>query len=76
MRRGASTHGLGVSEAIELARAVKRLPGRVVVYGVELGRLEAGEPLSLAVRRGVEEAAERVLAELGGSRGARASCDR
>lgn len=31
----ASTHGLGLGEAIELARALGRMPGRLVVYAVE-----------------------------------------
>ena len=46
---GTSTHLLGVGEAIELARTLDRLPGRVDVYAIEAGRLDAGEPLSATV---------------------------
>lgn len=57
---GASTHGLGLAEAIELGRALGRLPARVVVYGIEGQGYEAGAPLSLPVAR----AAEAVVSEL------------
>ena len=48
-----STHALGVGEAIELARALGRLPGRVLVYGVEGAEFGAGEGLSPAVAAAV-----------------------
>jgi len=32
---GGSTHGFGVAEAIEIARALGRLPRQLVVYGIE-----------------------------------------
>ena len=58
---GASTHALGLGEAVELARALGRLPRRVVVYGIEGASFEAGEELSPAV----EAAIDRVVAEIG-----------
>jgi hydrogenase maturation protease len=64
----ASTHTLGVGEAIELARALGRLPTRVVVYGIEAGSLAAGEELTPAVARAVDEVVDRVLAECTSSR--------
>jgi hydrogenase maturation protease len=64
----ASTHTLGVGEAIELARALGRLPRRVVLYGIEAGSLAAGEELTPAVAQAVGEVAERVLAECTSSR--------
>jgi hydrogenase maturation protease len=60
----ASTHTLGVGEAIELARALGRLPARLVLYGIEAESLAAGERLTPAVAAGVDEAVERLLAEL------------
>ncbi|HXV35346.1 MAG TPA: hydrogenase maturation protease [Gaiellaceae bacterium] len=59
----ASTHTLGVGEAIELARALGRLPRRVVLYGIEAQSLAAGEELTPPVARGVDEVVEQVLAE-------------
>jgi hydrogenase maturation protease len=38
-----STHALGVAEAVELARALGRLPERVTIYGIEGSRFEHGE---------------------------------
>ena len=64
----ASTHNLGVGEAIELARSLGRLPRRVVLYGVEAERIAAGAELTPAVARAVDEVVERVLAECTSSR--------
>lgn len=61
----ASTHTLGVGEAIELARALGRLPRRVVVYGIEAQTMAAGEDLTPAVARAVDEVVKRLAAELG-----------
>jgi hydrogenase maturation protease len=49
-----STHALGVGDAIELARTLGRLPGRVLVYGIEGETFTAGDRLSPAVAAAVE----------------------
>jgi hydrogenase maturation protease len=59
-----STHAFGVGDAIELARAVDKLPARVVVYGIEGQAFESGDELSAAVAAAVEPAADAVLAEI------------
>jgi len=59
-----STHAFGVGDAIELARALGRLPRRVVVFGVEGGVFEAGSGLSALVEAAVEPTADAVLEEL------------
>ena len=61
---GASTHGIGVAEAVELARALGRLPQRLVVLCVEGEDFATGEALTPAVRRALAPAAEAALAEL------------
>jgi len=43
---GCSTHGLGLAEAIELARALGRLPRRCVAYAVEAHSYDTGTALS------------------------------
>jgi hydrogenase maturation protease len=58
-----STHALGVAEAIELARALGRMPARLIVYGIEGRDFSAGEGLSDGVATAVEEAAARIAAE-------------
>ena len=62
---GSSTHALGVAEAIELARALHRLPRRTIVYGIEGSSFSAGAPLHSTVERAIDETLTRVVAELG-----------
>jgi hydrogenase maturation protease len=59
-----STHALGLGEAVELARALGGLPRRVVVYGVEGARFDAGEELSPPVRAAIEPFAVAVASEV------------
>ena len=59
----ASTHTLGVGEAIELGRALGRLPRRVVLYGIEAESIAAGEELTPTVAQAVEAVVEQVLEE-------------
>ena len=60
-----STHALGIGETIELARAIGRLPERVVVFGVEGEVFGSGSRLSASAELGVERAVELVLEEAG-----------
>jgi hydrogenase maturation protease len=60
-----STHALGLGEAIEIARALDRLPERLVVFGVGGTRFEAGSDLSPQVAAAVQAVAEAVLQEPG-----------
>jgi hydrogenase maturation protease len=59
-----STHAFGVSDAVELARSLGRLPGRLEVYAIEGASFVAGDRLSPSVERAVAE----VAGELGASR--------
>lgn len=59
----ASTHAMGLADALELARALGRLPARVVVYGIEGARFDAGAGLSQPVRDALPKLAERVAQE-------------
>jgi hydrogenase maturation protease len=59
-RTGASTHAFGLAAAVELARALGRLPARLVIVGVEAGHFRPGEPLSPAVRAAVGPASQAV----------------
>jgi len=58
---GASTHALGLAEAIELARALERLPRRLTVFGIEAEGFALGAEPCAAVRTTVERLAERLL---------------
>ncbi len=59
-----SSHAFGVAEAIELARAMDRLPGSLVVYGVEAACFDTGSRPGPAVREAVATVARQVLREL------------
>jgi hydrogenase maturation protease len=63
---GVSTHGFGLHEAIELARALGQLPARCVVYAIEGANFETGAPLSPAAAAAVREVVRWVSVELGG----------
>jgi len=60
---GTSTHAIGVGEAVELARALGRLPKRIVVYGVEGAGFGTGERMSPAVEGALGALARRVATE-------------
>ena len=62
--RHASTHSFGPAEAVELARALDRLPPEVIVYAVEGHRFEPGQRLSPAVEAAIPEIVNRILEEL------------
>jgi len=57
----ASSHGLGVAEAIELARVLGRLPARLQVYGIEGQRFEHGAESSRELASGIEEVVHRIM---------------
>ena len=58
-----STHAFGVAEAIELARALGRLPARDIVFGIEGRDFTPGEGLSPDVDAAVDEVVKRVTEE-------------
>ena len=62
--RRASTHLLGVAEAVELARALGRLPRETVVYGIEGARFDTGAPLSPEVEAVVPTVVASIREEL------------
>ncbi len=63
LRGSSSTHAVGIGEAIELARALGRLPAHVVVYGVEGRCFSTGGGLSEEVAAAIGPLSEVVLSE-------------
>jgi len=59
----ASTHAIGLGDAIELARTLDRAPRRVIVHAVEGRRFDAGATLSPEVAAAVPALAAAVLRE-------------
>ena len=70
-----STHGWGLAQAVELGRALGRLPRRLVIYGIEGQDFQTGRGLTPAVERAVGDAAERVSYELAGLASAESPTD-
>jgi hydrogenase maturation protease len=58
------SHGLGVADAVELARVLGRLPRRLTLVGVEARTFRLGAPLSAQVRESLDDAAEAVVTAL------------
>lgn len=65
--RSSSTHGLGVAEALELARALGALPDRCIVYAIEGGCFQLGATLSAPVRAQIDALVARLTAEIEGA---------
>lgn len=61
---GCSTHAFNVAEAVELARALDRLPSRLIVYGVEGKSFEIGGALSPEVEASAQSVVERIVTEV------------
>ena len=59
-----STHHVGLAEAVELARALGRLPAHTVVYGIEGGSFDVGDELTPAVAAAAARAADDIREEL------------
>ncbi|MEU5264249.1 hydrogenase maturation protease [Amycolatopsis sp. NPDC021455] len=61
----ASSHALGIPDAVRLGAALGRVPGELVVYAVEAADLGLGVGLTPAVRAAVPEVVRAVRGEFG-----------
>ncbi len=61
-----STHGLGLAEAVELARSLGQSPRTLLIYGIEGEDFGFGPRLSYAVECAVRDAALRIAEEIQG----------
>jgi hydrogenase maturation protease len=59
-----STHGMGVHEALELARAIGSLPPVCIVYAVEGVQFEPGAVMTPEVRSNLPVLADRLVEDL------------
>jgi hydrogenase maturation protease len=66
--RAASSHGFGLDEAIALALALDRMPGRLIVHAIEAADLTQGPGLTPAVAAAVDVVARAILDDLAASR--------
>jgi hydrogenase maturation protease len=58
-----STHAFSLADAVELGRALGRLPPRVIFYGIEGREFGAGTGLSPEAARATRQAVEQILKE-------------
>jgi hydrogenase maturation protease len=63
----ASSHGLGVAEAVALGRALDRLPSRLILLLIAIDEEGQGAGLSPAVEGYVDGAVAQLVAEMGAS---------
>lgn len=64
-----STHGFGVAEAVEMARALNQMPACLIVYGIEGKNFAAGAGLSPEVQQAAALVARHILDEVRALRG-------
>lgn len=62
--RGLSSHGLGVLDALLLARALGGLPPRLDLYGIEIGPAGPGDKVGNAVQAAIRRLARHIAADL------------
>ena len=62
-----STHAFGVAEAIELARALGRLPASLTVYAIEGARFEVGQDLSPEVEVAIDKLSRELARQAAGT---------
>lgn len=61
---GLSSHGLGVLDALSLARELGTLPPRIDLYGIEIATAGPGDRMSVEVHAAVQQLARRIAADL------------
>ena len=62
--RTASSHGLGLDDAISLAIALDRMPGRLIVHAIEAADLGQGTGLTPAVAAAMGTVASAILDDI------------
>ena len=60
-----SSHLFNIPEAIETARVLKRLPGKMTIYGIEGKNFNAGTEITKEVSEASGEVVSKVLNEIG-----------
>ena len=59
-----SSHGFGLDDAVRLALALDRMPGRLVVHAIEADDLSQGQGLTPLVAAAVGDVARAVLSDM------------
>ena len=59
-----STHQLGLAEAVEMARALGRIPSRLIIYGIEGAVFDFGETLTPEVSASMDVVCRHIRQDL------------
>ena len=62
--RPTSTHRLGITQIVRMAQALRRLPQRLIVYGIEGTNFDPGTDMTPAVAKAAQDVAERIASEV------------
>jgi hydrogenase maturation protease len=65
--QGLSSHGLGVIDALSLARELGSLPSRIDLYGIEIGPVAPGTTAGDDIRAAARQLARHIAADLAAS---------
>jgi hydrogenase maturation protease len=63
-RSSASSHGLGLADAVALARSLNQALPQIVVYAIEGASFAAGAPMTPCVSAAARDVADRIVAEV------------
>jgi hydrogenase maturation protease len=64
LRNTLSTHDIGVAQALQIAAALNSLPPTVILFGVEVDKINLFTQLSEPVKRGVDMVVKQVKEEI------------
>jgi len=62
-----SSHLFGLAEAVEMSRAMKRLPRKTIIFGIEGADFTFGEPMTPAVKKAFKKVISLVRQEFDGA---------
>ncbi len=59
-----SSHGFGVAQALQLGSSLNMLPREIILYGIEIGKIDCFAPLTANVNHAVSLLVDRMTSEL------------
>ncbi len=62
--QGCSTHAFSIAQTIALAKTLKRLPSRLIIYGIEGASFEMGSGLSSDVKEAAQGVINQIIKDI------------